>query len=80
MSRLVACVDFGSTFTKALLVDVDEASVVASAGICWRAASANRSSMRAAPSSIEYSVWTCRCTNESDDAERGVELAGIPGV
>jgi hypothetical protein len=32
MSRLVACVDFGSTFTKALLVDVDEASVVASAG------------------------------------------------
>jgi len=31
MSRLVACVDFGSTFTKALLVDVDEASVVASA-------------------------------------------------
>ena len=28
---LVACVDFGSTFTKALLVDVDEARVVASA-------------------------------------------------
>jgi uncharacterized protein (TIGR01319 family) len=31
MSHLVACLDFGSTFTKALLVDVDSASVVASA-------------------------------------------------
>ena len=40
-------------------------SVIASAGISWRAASANRSLRRAAPSSIEYSVWTCRCTNES---------------
>src|SRR4051794_27516955 len=30
-----------------------------------RAASANRSFTRAAPSSMEYSVWTCRCTNES---------------
>src|SRR4051794_19338554 len=26
---------------------------------------ANRSSSRAAPSSMEYSVCTCRCTNES---------------
>src|SRR5919204_3113034 len=35
---------------------------MASAGICIRAASANSSSTRAAPSSIEYSVWTCRWT------------------
>ena len=31
MTDLVACVDFGSTFTKALLVDVGEAEVVAAA-------------------------------------------------
>jgi uncharacterized protein (TIGR01319 family) len=31
MTRLVSCVDFGSTFTKALLVDLDTAEVVATA-------------------------------------------------
>ena len=40
-------------------------SVVATAGMPIREASANRSSIRAAPSSIEYSVCTCRCTKES---------------
>src|ERR1035441_10394802 len=34
------------------------------AGISLLAHSANRSFSRAAPSSIEYSVCTCRCTNE----------------
>src|SRR6266536_5617188 len=38
---------------------------MARAGIPIRAASANRSSTRAAPSSIEYSVWTWRCTKLS---------------
>src|SRR5438067_687247 len=33
---------------------------MARAGMPIRAASANRSFTRAAPSSIEYSVWTCR--------------------
>src|ERR1043166_9013564 len=37
---------------------------MASAGISSRAVSLNRSARRAAPSSIEYSVCTCRCTNE----------------
>src|SRR5215467_2942222 len=32
--------------------------------------SVNRSFSRAAPSSIEYSVWTCRCTNESPGPTR----------
>ena len=35
-------------------------SVIAMAGISIRAHSANSSASRAAPSSIEYSVWTCR--------------------
>ena len=39
-------------------------SVIAIAGICWRAASASSSPFLAAPSSIEYSVWTCRWTND----------------
>src|SRR5688500_16225725 len=34
------------------------------------AAAAVTSGSFAAPSSIEYSVWTCRCTNESDSADR----------
>src|SRR5215217_5179869 len=34
---------------------------MARAGMPMRAASANRSSTRAAPSSIEYSVYTWRC-------------------
>src|SRR3954454_22108798 len=36
------------------------------------AAAAVTSGSFAAPSSIEYSVWTCRCTNESE----GVLLTG----
>src|SRR6266545_3309916 len=40
-------------------------SVMASAGMPIRPASAKRSRSRAAPSSMEYSVCTCRCTNES---------------
>ena len=43
-------------------------SVIASAGIPIRAASVNRSFSRAAPSSMEYSVCTCRCTKESLEA------------
>ena len=47
-------------------------SVIASAGMPIRAASVNRSDTRAAPSSMEYSLCTCRCTNCSaavlDDA------------
>ena len=31
MTRLVACVDFGSTFTKAALVDVDDGRLLATA-------------------------------------------------
>src|SRR5258707_1079932 len=38
-----------------------------SAGISMRAASANSSSIREAPSSIEYSVWVCRCTKLDDN-------------
>src|SRR3954447_6200469 len=38
---------------------------MASAGISMRAVSENRSLTRAAPSSMEYSVCTCRCTKES---------------
>src|SRR5690242_9012023 len=36
----------------------------------------NRPSSKEAPSSIEYSVWTCRCTKESEpvDMERGSHL------
>src|SRR4051812_26248445 len=41
-------------------------SVIATAGMPRRWASTNRSLSRAAPSSIEYSVCTWRCTNESD--------------
>src|SRR3954453_5207486 len=40
-------------------------SVIANAGMPIRAVSLNKSFSRAAPSSIEYSVCTCRCTNES---------------
>ena len=41
------------------------------------AAAATRSSTRAAPSSIEYSVWTWRCVNESPT---GLLLANCSGV
>src|SRR6478735_1709547 len=43
------------------------------AGMPISAAVLNRSSMRAAPSSMEYSVWTCRWTKESlpDEGEAG---------
>ncbi len=50
-------------------------SVIATAVIPSRAASANSRPTLAAPSSIEYSVCTCRWTNESDTAppwKRGV--------
>src|SRR3954454_11819508 len=47
---------------------------MASAGMPWAAAAAVTSGSLAAPSSIEYSVWTCRCANE-DSADRG--LAGL---
>src|ERR1700733_664445 len=40
-------------------------SVMAMACMSIREHSLNRSFSRAAPSSIEYSVWTCRCTKES---------------
>src|ERR1019366_8645 len=43
------------------------------AGISLLAHSANRSLSRAAPSSIEYSVCTCRCTNDPL-----CPLAGLP--
>src|SRR5215212_10774485 len=39
----------------------------------WAAAAAVTSGSLAAPSSIEYSVWTCRCAKESED---GVLLTG----
>src|SRR5215472_15620512 len=50
-----------------------------------RVHSANRSVSRAAPSSMEYSVWTCRCTKDSVPSEapprvaplRVVRLAGM---
>ncbi|GAA4353153.1 hypothetical protein GCM10023145_19310 [Angustibacter luteus] len=57
--------------------------MVATAGIPCRAASAIRSSIRAAPSSIEYSVCTCRWANEGPPegaAEDGVELDGMGRV
>ena len=41
-------------------------SVIATAGMPSRLASPSSSLTRAAPSSIEYSVCTWRCTNESD--------------
>src|SRR3954470_19235161 len=41
-------------------------SVIAAAGMPRRLASPSSSLTRAAPSSIEYSVCTWRCTNESD--------------
>src|SRR4051812_22027081 len=40
-------------------------SVIPTAGIPSRTAAETTSSMREAPSSIEYSVWRCRWTNES---------------
>src|SRR3954452_8947535 len=40
-------------------------SVIASAGMPACSHPLNKSLRRAAPSSIEYSVCTCRCTNES---------------
>ena len=40
-------------------------SVIPSAGCPSAAAAATSSSTREAPSSIEYSVWTWRCVNES---------------
>ncbi len=56
-------------------------SVIASAGMPIRAVSANRSVSRAAPSSIEYSVWTCRCTNESlADRDTARDYAAAPTV
>src|SRR3954447_24558904 len=41
-------------------------SVSASARISRRAASSNSWPTRAAPSSIENSVWQCRCTNDEE--------------
>src|SRR5918994_4276522 len=43
-------------------------SVIATAGIPCRWASAKSSGSRAAPSSMEYSVWTCRWANDSGTA------------
>src|SRR3954465_15146112 len=40
---------------------------MASAGMPWAAAAAVTSPSLAAPSSIEYSVCTCRCTKDSAD-------------
>src|SRR3954463_12537970 len=41
---------------------------------------ANRSSSRAAPSSMEYSVCTCRCTNESLTGAFLLEYAELVSV
>jgi hypothetical protein len=40
-------------------------SVIPTAGMPSRSASANSGSTLAIPSSIEYSVWLCRCTKEA---------------
>ncbi len=45
-------------------------SVMPSAGWPSAAAAATSSSTRAAPSSIEYSVWTCRWVNDPDPGKR----------
>src|SRR5690349_9799471 len=56
-------------------------SVIPIAGICNRCASASIGLTFAAPSSIEYSVWLCRCTKEALRAlARGAEglVIGTP--
>jgi hypothetical protein len=50
------------------LVGAEKVAVVGrrDAGIPISAGRVERSSIRAAPSSMEYSVWTCRCTKFSE--------------
>ena len=56
---------------REVLVAGAAAAMVAACGGDDGAAAPTTSPMRAAPSSIEYSVCTCRWTNESlDDMER----------
>ncbi|CFR85857.1 Uncharacterised protein [Mycobacterium tuberculosis] len=50
-------------------------SVIPTAGIPSRSTSASMGVIFAAPSSIEYSVWLCRCTKE-DPADE--PLIGTP--
>src|SRR5215218_8733029 len=55
---------------------------MARAGIPWAAAAAVTSGSLAAPSNIEYSVWTCRCANESDGlltGGRAPQWSCVPG-
>jgi hypothetical protein len=47
-------------------------SVMPTAGMPRRAASAKRGAIFAAPSSIEYSVWTCKWTKESFDTSENL--------
>src|ERR1700712_2453308 len=51
---------------------------MASAGISISPARSNSCPSLAAPSSIEYSVCTCRCTNESDEAEGLTDIERPP--
>ena len=52
-------------FLQLLVNGLVTGSVIAIAGIFCSTAAAIRSVTRAAPSSMEYSVCTCRCTKES---------------
>src|SRR5476651_2046574 len=53
-------------------------SVMPTAGCPSAAAAATTSPIRDAPSSIEYSVWRCRWTNESDRAPPSVQSSTAP--
>src|SRR3954452_703287 len=55
-------------------------SVIAIASMPSSAVRAKRSSSRAAPSSMEYSVCTCRCTNPSRDPPAMDALGSFPGI
>src|SRR5207248_3898419 len=55
-------------------------SVMPTAGMPSRAASANRGAIFAAPSSIEYSVWTCRWTKESFDTSENLPCDHVAGA
>src|SRR5918998_5465577 len=55
---------------------------MASAGMPCSAAAFVTSGSLAAPSSIEYSVWTCRCAKESDElvtGGRAPQWSCVPG-
>jgi sugar (pentulose or hexulose) kinase len=79
MTRLVTCVDFGSTFTKALLVDLDTAEVITTANSPttiatdvmdgWNACRAVLA--HAAPAAVDAEVLAC------SSAGGGLRLAVI---